>query len=396
LNYETKPMAAKQKLLCNKRGLVLFSSLLFVSLLMAAGMGAWIAIQNDYKITTNLRKATAVFYLADAGMEWAKQEIKQMAVHPPRPAGGMQNFSSGTFSVVYVSSTPVTPLSAKIVIRSTGASGISSQTVEAQVTKAYDLADSAIGLRGAETSVSMSGNSFFVSGFDSDPANGAPVAGAKPRSAVSTSSAALRAQIEALAAPRSGKLIGGQNNIAVSDSDLIPSATVTQLADDLCHAPHASTMAIPVGGTLSLAGQSWGSRSTPELHCIEAVSGGGGSVTVDGKFSGVGILVVRDVALVADGAFRWEGLIIVTGTGVGFRVVGEENKDIFGAVMINETGSVAATTPTILALEGAIRVFYSRSALERAANLLPSATLANVYASLPSTITQDFWRSVNP
>ena len=86
----------------------------------------------------------------------------------------------------------------------------------------------------------------------------------------------------------------------------------------------------------------------------------------------------------------------MTGAGVGLRVVGEENKDIFGAVIINETGSVAATTPTILALEGAIRVFYSRSALERAANLVPSATLANVYASLPSTITQDFWRSVNP
>jgi hypothetical protein len=389
-------MAGKQKLLCNKSGLVLFSSLLFVSLLMAAGMGAWIAIQNDYKITTNLRKATGVFYLAEAGMEWAKQEIKQMAVHPPRPAGGTQNFSSGTFSVVYVSSTPVTPLTAKMVIRSTGASGTSSQTVEAQVTKFYDLADSAIGLRGAETSVRMSGNSFFVSGFDSDPANGAPVAGAKPRSAVSTSSAELRAQIEALAAPRSGNFIGGENNIAISDSDLIPSATVTQLGDDLCRAPHASTMAISVGGALSLAGQSWGSRSTPELHCIEAISGGGATVIVDGKFSGVGILVVRNIALVADGAFRWEGLIIVTGAGVGLRVVGEENKDIFGAVIINETGSVAATTPTILALEGAIRVFYSRSALERAANLVPSATLANVYASLPSTITQDFWRSVNP
>jgi hypothetical protein len=389
-------MSAKQKLLRDESGLVLLSSLLLVSLLMVAGMGAWIAIQNDYKITTNLRQATAVFYLAEAGIEWAKQQIKQMAVHPPRPADDRQNFSSGTFSVMYVSSTPVTPLTAKVVIRSTGASSISSQTVEAQITKAYDLADSAIGLRGAETSVSLSGNSFFVSGFDSDPVNGAPVAGAKPRSAISTSSAAWRVQIEALAAPKSGNIIGGENNISISDSNLIPSPTVTQLGDDLCRAPHAATIAIPVGGTLSLGGQSWGSRSTPELHCIEAFPGTGASVTVDGKFSGVGILVMRNILLVANGAFRWEGLIIVTGTGVGFRVVGEENKDIFGAVMLNETGSVGAITPTILALEGAIRVFYSRSALERVANLVPSATLANVYAALPSTITQDFWRSVNP
>src|SRR4029453_4549768 len=180
-------------------------------------MGAWIAIQNDYKITTNLRQATAVFYLADAGIEWAKQQISQAAIHPPRLADRVQNFSSGTFSVVYLSSTPVTPLTAKIVIRSTGASGISSQTVQAQITKAYDLADGPIGLRGGETMVSLPGNSFSLSGFASDPVNGAPVAGAKPRSAISTSSAALRAQIDAaLPTLNSGNVIVGKKNPAVS------------------------------------------------------------------------------------------------------------------------------------------------------------------------------------
>jgi hypothetical protein len=398
LNYETnQPMAAKRKLICDKTGMVLFSSLLLVSLLMAAGMGAWIAIQNDYRITTNLRQGTAVFYLAEAGIEWAKQLINQAAVHPPSPADRVQSFASGVFSVAFLSSVPVTPLTAKILIRSTGTSGISSQTVQAQITKAYDLADGAIGLRGAETSVSLSGNSFLVSGFDSDPISGAPIAGAKPRSAISTSSATLRAQIDAaLPALKPGNVIGGENNTAVSQSDLIASPIITQLGDDLCRAPHAASTAIPAGGTLSLAGETWGSRSTPELHCIEGLPNTGDSVTVGGKFSGVGILVVRNAELVANSAFRWEGLIIVTGTSVGFRVVGEENKEVYGAVMINETGSVAATTPTILALQGAIKVFYSRSALDRVVSLVPSATLENVYGSLPSTITQDYWRSVNP
>ena len=390
-------MAAKRKLICDKTGMVLFSSLLLVSLLMAAGMGAWIAIQNDYRITTNLRQGTAVFYLAEAGIEWAKQLINQAAVHPPSPADRVQSFASGVFSVAFLSSVPVTPLTAKILIRSTGTSGISSQTVQAQITKAYDLADGAIGLRGAETSVSLSGNSFLVSGFDSDPISGAPIAGAKPRSAISTSSATLRAQIDAaLPALKPGNVIGGENNTAVSQSDLIASPIITQLGDDLCRAPHAASTAIPAGGTLSLAGETWGSRSTPQLHCIEGLPNTGDSVTVGGKFSGVGILVVRNAELVANSAFRWEGLIIVTGTSVGFRVVGEENKEVYGAVMINETGSVAATTPTILALQGAIKVFYSRSALDRVVSLVPSATLENVYGSLPSTITQDYWRSVNP
>jgi Tfp pilus assembly protein PilX len=390
-------MATKRSLIYDKTGMVLFSSLLFVSLLMAAGMGAWIAIQNDYRITTNLRQANAVFYLAEAGIEWAKQQIKQVAIHPPRPADRVQSFSSGAFSVVYISSTPVTLLTAHVVIRSTGASGTSSQTVEVQITKAYDLADGAIVLRGAETSVSLSGNTFFISGVDSDPINGTPIAGVKPRSAISTSSPTLREQIDAvMPSLKSGNVIGGENNAAISQSDLIPSPIITQLGDDLCRIPHVVTTPIPGGGTLSLAGESWGSRSTPQLHCIEGIPGTGSSVSVGGKFSGVGILVVRNAEFVAGGAFRWEGLIVVTGTGVGFRVVGEENKEVYGAVMINETGSVAATTPTILTLQGAIKVLYSRSALDQAISLVPSATLDHVYSSLPSTITQDYWRSVNP
>src|SRR5215510_12178042 len=390
-------MTAKRKLVSDKKGMILSSSLLIVSVLMAAGMGTWIAVQNDYKITSNLRQATAVFYLADAGIEWAKQQISQATVHPPRLADRVQGFSSGTFSVAYLSSTRVTPLTAKIVIRSTGALGVSSQTTQAQITKAYDLADAAIGLRGGEMNVSLSGNSFSVSGFDFDPANNMFVAGAKPRSAISTSSAVLRAQIEAaLTAQQSASVIGGENNDAISRSGLIPGPIITQLGDELCRAPHVVTKAIPVGETLVLAGETWGSRSMPQLYCVEGLPGIDDSVTVGGNFSGVGILVVRNAEIIASGAFRWEGLIILTGTGVGFRVVGEENKEVYGAVMINETSSVVATTPTILAIQGAIKVFYSRSTLDRVTSLMPSATLESVFASLPSAITQDYWRSINP
>jgi hypothetical protein len=390
-------MAIRRKLIRDMKGMVLFSSLVLVSLLMVASMGAWIAIQNDYRITNNLRQSSAAFYLAEAGIEWSKQQIGQSVIHPPRPLDGVHSFSSGAFSVTFVSSTPVTPLSAKIIIRSTGLSGTSSQTVEAQVTKIYDLADGAIGLRGAEASVTLTGNSFLVSGFDYDPISSAPVAGAKPRLAISTSGAALRAQIETtLATLKTGNIVGGENNTAISQSDFMPSPVVARIGDDLCRAPHAATKAIPVGGTLSLAGENWGSRSAPQLHCIEGLSGTGDSVTVGGNFSGGGILVVRNAELVANGAFRWEGLIIITGTDVGFRAVGNENKEVYGALMINEIGPTIGATPTILELQGAIKVLYSRSALIQAAGMLSSPMLESAYLSLPSTITQDYWRSLNP
>jgi Tfp pilus assembly protein PilX len=390
-------MTLWRKLVCDRKGMVLFSSLLLVSLLMVASMGAWMAIQNDYRITSNLRQGTAVFYFAEAGIEWSKQQISQTVIPPPTPVDRVQSFSYGAFSVAFVSSTPVTPLTTRIVLRSTGLSGATSQTIEAQITKIYDLADAAIGLRGVETSVTFSGNSFFVSGFDYDPISGAPVAGAKPRLAISTSGATLRAQIEAaLAALKTGNVVGGENNTVISQSDFIPSPVVARIAEDLCRAPHAIMAVIPLGGTLSLAGENWGSRSAPQLHCIEGLSGTGDSVTVGEKFSGVGILVVRNTELIASGAFRWEGLIIITGTDVGFRVVGDENKEVYGALMINEVSPTAVTKPTIVEIQGAIKVLYSRSALGQVAELLPPVTLENAYSSLPSMITQDYWRSVNP
>src|SRR5262245_48587360 len=134
----------------------------------------------------------------------------------------------------------------------------------------------------------------------------------------------------------------------------------------------------------------------PQLHCIEGLPGIDDSVTVGGNFSGVGILVVRNAEIIANGAFRWEGLVIVTGTGVGFRVVGEENNEVYGAVMTNESGSVRATIRTCLAVQGSFKLCYSRSALDRITGLMPSQTMESIYASLPVTIKQDYWRSVNP
>jgi Tfp pilus assembly protein PilX len=389
-------MIGARAFIWENKGMVLFSSLLIVTLLMVVGMGAFVALQNDYRITANLKQGTAVFYVAEAGIEWAKEQIGKTVAHPPLPEGRLQSFSSGTFSVAFLSSAPVTPLTAKIILRSTGVSGTSSQTVQAQVTKSYDLADGSIVLRGAGAGVGLSGDSLFVSGFDHDPVGGGMVAGAKPRPAISVASASLRAQIEAELGAQQNSTVVGESSTAMSQSNVIPSQTVTRLADALCSAPEAATMTVPTGGVLSLGGEVWGSRSAPQVRCVEGLPGPADLVSIDGNLSGVGILVVRNSQLAVNSAFRWEGLIIVTGADVGFRATGADNKEVYGALIINETGPGMATTPPILTLQGAIRLFYSRSAFSRVAGLLPSSTLAETYISLPFAVTQDYWRSVNP
>ncbi len=131
----------------DQRGMVLYSSLLILSLLVAVGVGARVMLQSDFKLLANMRASMEAFYVADAGIEWSKDEIRKNFNHPPILPSRAQSFSSGNFSVSFLSPTAVTSLVARIVVRSTGAVGSSSQVVQAQVTKTYDLADGAVSLR---------------------------------------------------------------------------------------------------------------------------------------------------------------------------------------------------------------------------------------------------------
>ena len=110
---------------------------------------------------------------------------------------------------------------------------------------------------------------------------------------------------------------------------------------------------------------------------------------------GAGILVVRNADLVLSGTFRWEGLVLVTGTDVSLKTTGTDTKELLGAALVNETG-IPVAERKILDIQGAIRMLFSRQALSRASTLTPPATANIAYGSLPSVISQDYWRSVTP
>jgi hypothetical protein len=377
--------------------MILFTTLLILSLLLVVGLGSMVSVQNDFLITQNLRAMTSALYLADAGIEWSKEQIGAIAGNPPALSDGTRSFSSGAFSVAYVSSTQASPLSARIVFRSTGTLASSSQTVQAQVSKNYDLADGALGLRGNSRSVNFAGSSFYMSGLDYDPSNNATIPGAKPRAGITVSSPALLGQVEnGLNNGQKGQILGSDNRGApISLSDRMPGDMLVRLANDLCGAPGAQISAVPPSGSLSLANQIWGNRAAPQLHCINGLSESGDSVITGENFSGAGILVVKDAEFIASGGFRWEGLILITGNDIGFRTVGEANKEIIGALLVNETGSAVGGGPAILDIQGVIRILYSRPALSAASSLIGSATLANTYEWLPFYLKQDYWRSLN-
>jgi len=381
----------------DQRGMVLYSSLLILSLLVAVGVGARVMLQSDFKLLANMRASMEAFYVAEAGIEWSKDEIRKNFSHPPILPSRAQSFSSGNFSVSFLSPTAVTSLVARIVVRSTGAVGSSSQVVQAQVTKTYDLADGAVSLRGSANRVNFAGNPLLISGVDYDPATGQAVAGSKARPAISVPDEILQGLVEQGLSEnqQSGNVGSGGGTSAIAESDFIPASAVVRFADGLCSSAQAVTTLVPSDGVLLLAGQTWGTRTSPQLRCVEGLAGPGDSVNLGGGVTGAGILVVRNADLIVSGSLQWEGLIVVTGSNVSFKVTGGESKEIYGSLMVNETGTPGTGT-AILDIQGSVRVLFSRPALNRVASLIPASTLNATYSSLPSMISQEYWRTVTP
>ena len=377
------------------RGMILFTSLAILSVLLMVGVGARVMLQNDYRVLTNLRGSTEAFYLAAAGLEWSKNEIARATTFPPAPADRSENFAGGAFAATFESSVLSGLLSATIVVRSTGTIGSSAHTVKAQLRKAYDLADGALGLRGNGSQVVLSGGAILVSGLDHDPVSGNIDSTAKPRTAVTTGDDSLLGLVNVAASGLpAGSLESGAGNPASATSEYLPAAALSQLASSLCGQATANVSTVPVTGALVYEDQTWGTRANPELRCIDGLSEPGDGVTLAGVINGSGILIVRNADLIVTGSLRWEGLVIVSGTDVGLKVTGSGSKEILGALIINETGT--PVSKAILDIQGNVRLLFSRQGLAQTAPLISPAILNNTYAHLPATVRQDYWRAVTP
>ena len=192
-----------------------------------------------------------------------------------------------------------------------------------------------------------------------------------------------------------GSLRSDVSGPAVAPSGHLAAANLSQLADRLCAAPTAITLATPVSGLLALADQSWGTALAPQLRCIDGSSGAGDGLSLAGDSTGAGILIVRNADLILNGGLRWEGLILVTGSEVSVKAGPLSTTNIFGSMIINETGNPGLSAAALEIL-GNLRASFSRAALSRAGSVIPSSELPGLYAILPASIRQDYWRSVSP
>jgi len=242
--------------------------------------------------------------------------------------------------------------------------------------------------------VNLAGGTIVISGADYDPAS-AGTSAAKPRPAVSASSDALRDLFrQAVGSPPQVSLDSASASPAVTTSGCFPGPALSQLVDSLCASPTAIVTGIPSGANLVMENQNWGTPNTPALRCFDGLLTGGDSLTLAGNNAGAGILLVKNADLVLSGGFSWEGLIIVSGGDVGLRASGLGEKDIVGAILINETGS-AASGKALMDLQDQFRLRFSRRALARAAGLISEVLRTQTFSVAPFVITQNYWRTVN-
>ncbi len=385
-------------LITDQQGIVLYTSLMLLALMMAVGVQAIVSTRSNFQMSSNLRAENVAFYLSEAGIEWSKNELAQTTIHPPAPLNALLTISSGTFSVATISTVAVSPLLSRMVIRSSGSFASSSQIVQAELIKRYLLADAAVGLRGNANRAIFVGDLFSISGMDHDPATGKPIARVRPYAGITVSDPDAKQRLETALEPTQLAKISGtdRNGATIAKTESLSGEAIVRLADDLCSAGNAQLTTVAPGTSISLADQTWGTRSIPALRCVEGNPGLGDSLTIAGNSSGAGILVVRDAELILGGAFRWEGLILVTGSNATFRVLEAGSKEIVGGVIVNETGAFSESNPPSVDVHGAIKILFSRSALQNAAIVVPVSVLNGVYTSLPSEIVQNYWKLLTP
>jgi Tfp pilus assembly protein PilX len=395
-------MRACLKYIRDESGMALIAALLIVASLTAIGAYSANVTTVNEEIAGNLRASKQAFYLAEAGLEWGRQQVKASTAAPPLPNGSTQPLSPGTYTVAFPAITPTVggALSYTLVIRSTGAVATASKTLETLVTKTYLLGDAAITLRGVEANSGFTGNAFSIDGNDyayNSATDSWGVTG-NMTLGVSVPNTTLQTQVTgALSSQQQNNVTGTGGTPSIGVSTSFSSSAITSLADALCNAtPAANQQTIAPSGTLSMNGNTtWGTRTAPEIHCVTGSGTAGSPATLDigGNFTGAGILVVRGAQFQASGAFHYEGLIIDSGSDVGFKVNGGGNKDVYGTVMVNELNR---DTQLELDAQGAVNIRYSSSSLGMASQLFSPDVWSVLLSVAPSTVQQLSWREVNP
>ncbi len=390
--------------------LVMLSGLLLAFLNMA-GMEPMVA--------ANLNDVTRARYVAEAGAEWGFDQLVFAAAQPngwntllSTNGGQMANnmalpgltATSGTFSVrlrndtlpndTQITGQPVDPGGPTVdsnnivILISTGTYNGATRQIQ-QVVSHSDLnLPGGLNLPGLGTNTTFSGNSFTITGNDTnldDTGGNCPsgwgIGVGDSATELLVQASLTQQQKDNVTGKRQNPALAGQgDNTIAPDPSLTPAQiakfvdTVKRYADISLQASGSNHLTYQDIGSTCTSNQNdptcWGTRSNPKIVYVKGTldpTQAFYALTVSGTSTGAGILIVEDGDVFLAGNFRWEGLIVITGQYVGLRYGGGGNQTVYGGAVVNETASVNSQVEVDAA--GNAKLLYSCQALNNVRNM---------------------------
>ena len=354
----------------NEHGIVTGVALLLLAALALLGTTAAVVTSTDLLIGGNYKLSEQAFYAAEAGVEEARARLRGSAAAKindatpsstawkayigPLAMAQAKGFSTGSSSHSRVDSLQTnmnyvveirhkvavddptkvmywdgilkrnTSTGANIyLVTSTGYTGNSNRTVQAEVTRASPL--TVPGPLYVEASANIQGSSTVIIG--ADPVTGKEPCGGPSVAAVTTTNAASSVQIHQNAT------VTGTPLVKEYGADLDVEAMVNSLKQQ-ANFSYNVTSATQTGMNWGTPDTSFGDTkpSTCSVHNIVYYNTNGTDIKLAGGTSGCGILLV-DGDLDVNGGFAWHGVVVVTGS---LKYTGGGNKQVTGGMLAGE------------------------------------------------------------
>lgn len=371
-------------------------------------------------IARNHTDVTEARYVAEAGIEWAYDQLISVAVADPvngwntvlatsngvlasnMPLPGLPA-TSGTFTVTVRNDTlaadpqitgqavdpggPTTDTNNVLVITSTGSYNGVTRQIQQVLTHLLLNVPGGLDVPGVGTNTTFSGNSFTLTGNDTNlddtPGSCPSVWG------IGVPDSATEGMVQASLSAQQKDNVTGKPQAAGSglgDNTIAPDASLTpaQIADFVAAVKPYADISLQSSGASRLSytnlgstcatnwsdSACWGTRENPKIVYVKGSLDPAQAfyaVSVGGTSTGAGILIIDDGDLSVTGNFRWEGIILVTGQYVGLRYGGGGNQSLYGAVVVNETANLNSQVE--VDASGNAKLLYSCQALNNVRNM---------------------------
>ncbi len=408
----------------NEKGVALPLALFALVILVGLVLTFLSMAGTEPQIAGNLNDTTQARSMADAGLEWAFDQLVQQTVQDPngdfravvntllgppnngvmatiQPLPGLPA-TSGTFSVTLRNDNlpsdsqitgqppdpggPTTDTNSVIILTSTGTFNGVTRQIQQVLTHVDVNFPGAIYLPGVATNTAFSGNAFTITGNDTN-LDGTPGACASVWG-IGVADAATEQVVQASLSPQQKNNVTGKpqaagpgmgDNTIAPDTSLTPAAiakfvnAIKPYADISLQASAQNPVVYQNLGNTCAANANdpncWGTTSNPKIVYIKGTLDPGQAfyaASIRGTSTGAGILIIEDGDLSATGNFRWEGPIIITGQYVGLFYGGGGYQTIYGSVIVNETAPINSEVE--VDPRGNAKVSYSCQALNNARN----------------------------